>query len=253
MNDAAPAPQAFGETLGTLFSRYPRLFGSLLPVGILLGLLLAVTESVQLEGLQRLEDGELPGGGFFLAAIAGLVGNAYFWTVALLRADGILAAGDAGGSFSRGGGLLLPVIGYMVIYVLIVMIGLVLLALPGIFLAVLLTPGVILIVLRDFGVFAAVKRSAVLVWGSWWFSLGVLLTATLVAAIPLAIAEAFLADLRGSSDPGDWMTVAALNAGGMILVVPLFASMAYTLVEALEARKHNAMMERDLLQRARSR
>ena len=252
-NDAVPAPQAFGETLGTLFSRYPRLFGSLLPVGILLGLLLAVTDSVQIEGLQTLEGGELPGGGFFLAVIAGLVGNTYFWTVALLRADGVLSSGGSDGSFSRAAGLLLPVLGYVLICVVLVMAGLMLLLLPGIFLAVLLTPGVMLIVLRDSGVFAALKRSAVLVWGSWWFSLGILLTVTLVAVIPLSIAEAFLAGLRGASDPADWMTIAALNAGGMIVVLPLFASMAYTLIEALEARKHNAMMEQDLLNRAGSR
>jgi hypothetical protein len=252
-NGAGRTPQDFGETLGAIFARYPRLFATLLLVGALLGLLLAVTESVQLEGLQLLEDGELPGGSFYLAVIAGLVGNAYFWTVALLRADGMLGSGDGGGWFSRAVTLLLPVIGYMVLYVLIVMIGLVLLALPGIFLAVLLTPGVILIVLRDSGVFAAFMRSAALVWGSWWFSFGVLLTVTLVAAIPLAIAEAFLAGLRGSSDPVEQMRFAALNAAGMIVVLPLFASMGYTLLEALEARKRNAMMEQELLNRAGSR
>jgi len=250
---AGRAPQHFGETLGAIFARYPRLFATLLLVGALLGLLLSVIESVQFKGLQLLEVGELPGGGFYVAVIAGLVGNAYFWTVALLRADGILGGGDGGGAFSRAGGLLLPVIGYMVIYVLIVTTGLMLLALPGIFFAVLLTPGVILIVLRDSRVFAALKRSAALVWGSWWFSLGVLLTVTLVAAIPLAIAEAFLAGLRGSSDPFDQVRFAGLNAAGMIVVLPLFASMGCTLLEALEARKRNAMMEQDLLRRAGSR
>jgi hypothetical protein len=251
-NDSGRAPRDFGETLGAIFSRYPKIFGHLLPVGVLLGLLLAVTETVQLGGLELIEAGELPGPAFYAAVIAGLVGNAYFWAVALLRADGVLA-GSGEGSFYRAGGMLLPVLGYALIYALLVMIGLVLLAMPGIFLAVLLAPGVMLIVLRDSGVFAALKRSAVLVWGSWWFSLGILLTVTLVAVIPVSIAEAFLVDLRASPDPGDWMTVAALNLGAMVLVLPLLASMGCTLLQALEARKRNAMMEQELLNRAGSR
>ena len=69
-HDAVPAPQSFCEPLGALFSRYPKLFATLLSGSISLGLLLAVADSVQLEGLQALEGGELSGGVFILAVIA---------------------------------------------------------------------------------------------------------------------------------------------------------------------------------------
>lgn len=56
-HDAVPAPQSFYEPLGALFSRYPKLFGTLLSISILLGLLPAVADSVQLEGLQPWREG----------------------------------------------------------------------------------------------------------------------------------------------------------------------------------------------------
>lgn len=246
------APQGYGETVGAILSRYPSLFGALLLVGVLLGLLQALTESVQLAGLERIEAGEVPGPAFFAAVLAGLVGGAYLWIVALLRADDHLAGEAGDGAFARAARRVLPVIAYAFLYALLVMTGFVLLALPGIFLAVLLAPGVMLIVLRDSGVFAAIKRSAVLVWGSWWFSLGVLLTITLVAVIPLSIAEIFLVELRQSPDPSDRVALAAATVAVMILILPLFTSLAYTLLEALEARQRNRMMEQDLLRRAGS-
>ncbi len=247
------APQGYGETVGATFSRYPSLFGTLLLVGVLLGLLQAGTESVQLAGLERIEAGEVPGPAFFIAVLAGLVGSAYLWIVALLRADDSLAGEPRGGSFTRASHRLLPVLAYAILYALLVMTGLVLFALPGIFLAVLLAPGVMLIVLRNSGVFAAIKRSAVLVWGSWWFSLGVLVTVTLVAVIPLSVAEIFLIELRQSADPSDRIALAAVNVAVMILILPLFTSLAHTLLEALEARQQNRMMEQDFLRRAGSR
>ncbi|TVP77379.1 hypothetical protein [Thioalkalivibrio sp.] len=251
-NGPVRAPQHLGETLGAIFARYPRLLGTLLLVGVLLGLLQAATESVQVEGMALLEAGEMPGPAFFVAVLAGLIGSAYLWVVALLRADHALAGDRGNGAFARAGRVLLPVLAYALLYTLLVVTGLVLLALPGIFLAVLLAPGVMLIVLRDSGVFAALKRSAVLVWGSWWFSLGILLTITLVAVIPLSIAEIVLMELRQSPDPGDWLTLAGFNVAVMVLVLPLFTSMAYTLLEALEARRRNVIMEEDLLRRAGS-
>lgn len=253
MSAGARAPREFGETLGAIFSRYPRLLGTLLPAAVAIGLLQAATAALQTGGLERLEAGELPGPGFFAVAFAGLAGNAYLWTVALLRTDGALGGGGAGGGFARAGGLLLPVVGYLLLYALLATAGFLLFALPGIFLAVLLAPGLMLIVLRGFGPFAALKRSASLVWGSWWFSLGVMLTVTLAGAVPTAIAEALVFDLRGSGDPGDWARLAGADVAATIVVLPLVASMAYTLLEALEKRQRDAAMQRALLRRADAR
>lgn len=250
---ATQAPQSFGETIGALFSRYPKLFAHLLPIGILLGILLALTESLQAEGLQLLELGEPPPASFFVAVLVGLVGNAYFWTVALLRTDGALAGRDSQGAFARAWGRVLPLIVYLLIYVVVVTVGMLLLVIPGVFLAILLGPGMMLVVLRGTGVLGALRRSATLVWGSWWFSLGVLVIASLIAMIPLLVAESFLANLRGPVDPSELLTLVALSAGGMIFALPLFVSMAYTLIEALEARKHNALMERETIQRSNPR
>lgn len=253
MTGAARTPRDFGETLRAIFSRYPRLLGTLLPAAVAIGLLQAATEAAQLGGLERIEAGEVPGPGFFAVVLAGLAGNAYLWTAALLRTDSALDGDRPGGEFARAAGLLPAVLVYLLLYVLAVTIGLLLFALPGIFLAVLLAPGVMLIVLRGSGAFAALKRSASLVWGSWWFSLGVMLTVTLASAVPMAIAEAFVIDLRGSGDPAAWMKLAGASVAATIVVLPLVASMARTLLEALEKRGHDELMARDLLRRADAR
>lgn len=246
-NPQPPAPDTFGDTLATLFSGYGGLFGPLLIVAVLLGVLNAVTDVLQLEGMARMQAQESPGVLFVLASLATWLGSSYFWTVALLRADSVYRDGRVGGEFTRAWRLVLPVAVYLLLYLLLTLIGTVLLLLPGLFLSVLLVPGVMLIVLRDAGILRALKDAAVLVWGSWWFSFGVLLVVFLVAAIPMLAAEALAAGLRQSPNAAEQVTAALLTSGALVVVLPLTTSMFYVLLHALEARRTNAAMERRIL------
>jgi hypothetical protein len=253
---APPAPDAFGDTLATIFGGYWKLFGALLIVGIGSGLLVAVTDVLQLEGLARMEEGRAPGTTFVLANVVLLVGAAYFWTVSLLRADNRYRYGRVGGEFTQAFSFLLPVTLYLLLYILAMTIGMILLFVPGIFLAILLLPGVTLIILRDAGVLDALRRSASLVWGSWWFTLGVLLVLMLTAVavflllvVPLAMIDVMTAGSLQSLDADDRTLAVAFSVGAVVLMYPLTTSASYTLLHALETRKRNAAMERELLSR----
>ncbi len=241
------APDSVGDTLAAIFGGYGRLFGPLLIVALMLGVLNAVTDVLQLEGMAGMQDQEPPGALFVLATLATWLGSSYFWTVALLRADSVYRDGRVGGEFTRAWRLVLPVAVYLLLYLVLTLIGTILLLLPGLFLSVLLMPGVMLIVLRDAAIIRALKDAAALVWGSWWFSLGVLLVVFLVAAIPMLAAEAMAAGLRQSPSAAEQVTAALLTIGAVVVVLPLTTSMFYILLHALEARKTNAVMERRIL------
>jgi hypothetical protein len=253
---APPAPDAFGDTLATILGGYWKLFGALLIVGIGAGLLVAMTDVLQVEGLARMDEGRAPGTSFVLANVVLLVGAAYFWTVSLLRADNRYRYGRVGGEFTQAFGLVLPVTVYLLLYFLAMTIGMILLFVPGLFLAILLLPGAALIILRNAGVLDALRRSASLVWGSWWFTLGVLLVLMLTVAaaflllvVPLALFDVMTAGSLQSLETGDWRLAAGFSIVATVLIYPLTTSASYTLLHALETRKRNAAMERELLSR----
>jgi hypothetical protein len=253
---APPAPVAFGDTLATILGGYWKLFGALLVVGIGAGLLVAVADVLQLAGLARIEEGRAPGAGFVLANVVLLVGAAYFWTVSLLRADNHYRYGRVGGEFRQAFGLVLPVTVYLLLYILAMTAGMILLFVPGIVVAILLLPGAALIILRDAGILDALRRSASLVWGSWWFTFGILLVlmlavaaAFLVLVVPLALFDVMTSGSLQSLEAGDWRLAAVYTIVATVLLYPLTTSASYTLLHALETRKRNAAMERELLSR----
>jgi hypothetical protein len=142
------------------------------------------------------------------------------------------------------------------LYFLAMTIGMILLFVPGLFLAILLLPGAALIILRNAGVLDALSRSASLVWGNWWFTLGVLLVLmlTLLAVFLLLVVPVALIDVMTSGglqslETGDWRLAAGFSIIATVLLYPLTTSASYTLLHALETRKRNAAMERDLLSR----
>ncbi|WP_116045157.1 hypothetical protein [Amycolatopsis palatopharyngis] len=79
--------------------------------------------------------------------------------------------------------LLLPLLGLTVVYTLIVMVGLILLIIPGIWLYVLFALATPALVLERGRVFSSLGRSRLLVRGSWWRTFGILLLAAIIAGI----------------------------------------------------------------------
>ncbi len=114
--------------------------------------------------------------------------------VSLLRiADGVQPS--VGEAIALAAGRIGPVIGASVVYIVAVAVGLVLLIVPGIYLATSLYFAAQAAVVDRLGPVAAARRSHELVRGRWWQTFGRMLLAGLVfglLTIPLAIPLAFI-------------------------------------------------------------
>lgn len=102
--------------------------------------------------------------------------------------------------------LLLPLLGLTVVYTLIVVVGLVVFIIPGIWLYVLFALATPALVLERGRIGTALGRSKLLVRGSWWRTFGILLLAAIIAAI-ISMIIALPFDLLGGG--------AALGGGAM--------------------------------------
>lgn len=101
--------------------------------------------------------------------VAGLI-SAMFYGAIIARIDAVIKSTEM--SFMEavkvGARRLLPLILCFIIYGLAVMVGLLLLVIPGVILALSLGMAPYLVVMENRGPIDAIKRSHNLVWGNWW-------------------------------------------------------------------------------------
>lgn len=109
--------------------------------------------------------------------------------------------------------LLLPLLGLTIVYTLIVVVGLILLIIPGIWLYVLFALATPALVLERGRIGTSLGRSRLLVRGSWWRTFGILLLAAIIAAI-ISMIIALPFDLLGG---GAGLGGSAMTTGGIWL------------------------------------
>jgi hypothetical protein len=109
--------------------------------------------------------------------------------------------------------LLLPLLGLTIIYTLIVVVGLIVFIIPGIWLYVMFALATPALVLERGRIFTALGRSRLLVRGSWWRTFGILLLAAIIAAI-ISMIIALPFDLLGG---GAALGNSAMSTGGIWL------------------------------------
>jgi Membrane domain of glycerophosphoryl diester phosphodiesterase len=125
-----------------------------------------------------------------------------------------------GAALSSGVAVALPLLGFGLLFGLGVGFGLLLLIVPGVYLALLWAVSCPIIVVERLGVFKAMARSGVLTQNHRWAILGLIVLYMIFAlvvqgAIALAI-------------PGGWATMAGLPGGSMLAVVALVAFQAFS-------------------------
>lgn len=128
-----------------------------------------------------------------------------------------------------------PLLAAMLLVAVGVGLGLLLLVVPGVFLAIRLIAVVPAVVVEGHRTTAALDRSWRLTEGSWWRALGTVLVVNLVGLIataPIVVAAASAAE---SSD-AQWPTLAG-SIVGQVLTVPLTAIGITLLFGDLRARK----------------
>jgi len=121
-------------------------------------------------------------------------------------------------ALSSGVAVALPLLGFGLLYGLGIGLGLVLLIVPGLYLATMWAVSGPIIVVERLGVFKAMARSGVLTQNHRWAILGLF---ALYAIFTLVVQG-----LIALTIPGGWATMAALPGGSMLAVVALVAFQA---------------------------
>lgn len=118
---------------------------------------------------------------------------------------------------------LLPLLGLTIVVTILVVVGLVLLVIPGIYLYVLLSLATPALILERGRVGGAMSRSRLLVTGSWWRVFGVLLLAAVIAGVLAVVIQLPFGLITGAPAPGT-----AYSMGDLVLL-ELGAAVAQTI------------------------
>lgn len=123
-----------------------------------------------------------------------------------------------GAALSSGVAVALPLLGFGLLYGLSIGLGLVLLIVPGLYLATMWAVSGPIIVVERLGVFKAMARSGVLTQNHRWAILGLFVLYVIFAIVAQGLIALAI--------PGGWATMAGLPGGSMLAVVALVAFQA---------------------------
>ena len=159
----------------------------------------------------------------------------------------------AGAMFSAGLSKVLPLIGAAILFVLAMLIGFVLLVVPGLILLISLVFFSYLIVLENKGAIEALKASHNLVWGSWWRTATVMTVASVIYFVAMFLVMGVAGAVIGiSTFGGPTPEQAAAGVNTLVLVVivlqvvltalllPMWNSLMLVLFRDLQLRKSGA-------------
>jgi len=181
-------PRDFSEILKTSLSVYGANFGTLLAIAATV--VVAVDLVVQGVGMEQLwaeYDETPPAGELILTSIVSALVTTPLVSAMIIFAVIGLGEGrkpSAGSSIQRGLDVFAPLFMALLLVLAGVVLGLLLLVIPGVYLAVrwyFVTPAVVVEGARGA---AALRRSSELVRGNWWRVFGILVGTGLVAALP---------------------------------------------------------------------
>lgn len=131
-----------------------------------------------------------------------------------------------------------------IVYVLAVMLGMLLLIIPGLILGISLMFGEFGIVLEGYGPIQALNRSHNLVWGHWWRTLGLLILMLVPVWVLLAIVSGLLGIDAGNSAElaltgRNLFEQGVLQMVFFALCAPFFYSILYVYYHDLKLRKQD--------------
>lgn len=251
------SPQSIGKVLDGGFTLYRATFKAILPLSFVVALL------AQAPGLWPLfvNPASLDPANLNMATALVLCAAFIAW-IAIYMAiyigwlkslDGLARGGSAlgvGAAFSAGLPKVLPMIGASILFMIALVLGTVLLVVPGLILMVSLMFFWYLIVLEDQGVIASLRNSHTLVWGNWWRTVAILTVVVVIYCVAALIVFGILGAIIGISamsrpSPEQMATVptAAMLAiaGAQVvlnaLLMPMFMSVMLVTFRELQLRR----------------
>lgn len=253
------APLSIGGILDDGFKLFRATWRQLLPVAIVATVIGAIPQ-LMIAGLLEIKPGEEPsgpllgGGAIATFAILILLSTvAYGVMLAGVDAAARTGASSLGAAFSIGLRRAPAVIGTSLLAMLALMIGFILLVVPGLYLLVALYPAFILPVAEKLGPIQSFTRARSLIKGSWWRTAGVLgvLSVVLIALFAIvSVATGFaMAPFVAGEDPqaagSRVMAIQFIASLVMAPLLPLTYCIMYAVYTDLRLRKDGG----DLLER----
>lgn len=245
-------PQSIGGVLDTSFQLYKATFVKMIPLSLLMVL------AGSLQYIYMFSQGGNPADpfamvnmmqswGYWLTTLAGMVASTWILSAAYLKIGAIGRGDDLGiGSALQASLTRLPAMVVMLLlFILAIMIGSILLIIPGIILMVSLALCFNTGLFENKGPVAALSESHRLVWGNWWRTLVILTVGVIVILVIYLIAGliigivAPLLVVGGAEDVLLFTMVSSILVGLLmgLLVTPFYISLAISIYWDLKLRK----------------
>jgi len=219
------APQSIGKVLDSGFGLYRRVLKPILPLSVLVAVIAQLPQFAP----YMLGSAGTPGMAIGLVLLVAFIA----WFVVYLALYGgwiismdALAQGrtalSAGQAFSTGLPKVLPMLGATILFVLALMVGLVLLVIPGLILMLSLFFFWYLILLENQGALDSLKSSHKLVWGNWWRTLAVFSVGGAIYVVAIIVVSGIAAVILGVSafrEPTAEQAAAGPGMGFLIYIV----------------------------------
>jgi hypothetical protein len=246
MYQHATSPRSIGQVLDSVFKLMKPAFVPLIGYAII-GAVISLAPWIYMYQQGVLENPLLmiemfSASGFWVVILVMMPLNAIVGGAALLRTQSI-ARGEAssfGESLKGVGGHVVALILGMLGYLVAVMIGTVLLIVPGIILMISLAMFLPAIVLGGKGAIDGLKYSHKLVWGNWWRVATIVTIALIIMYLLFLIAGMILGIFAGFGN-ADLATVFLVQMGATIvaslLVMPYFMALYVEVFRELKMRK----------------
>ena len=230
-------PLSIGQVLDRGFGLYRRALGKLLPFCLAL-VVMGILPRLLHPASAAMQGGRLGGGYFITVALVTLV-NLLFQIAILRKLDDVDSGrNQMGTAEALTGGLpyFLPALGATLLYALIIMVGFILLVVPGVIFSISLIMVFFAVVLDGAGATGALGISRNLVRGYWWRT-WTIITVTMLIFLAVYIGIMMLASLAlpFGSILSTASGQAAPNTLGLLLVTAVFAVLSAVLTPMLYA------------------
>jgi hypothetical protein len=245
MYQAPTAPLSIGGVLDNGFQLLKASFGKVIGLAFISAI---IGSAPNLLPQPPLTDEPQIGAGLLAGSlIAGLI-SVLFYGAIIARIDAVIRSTDMAfmEAVQIGARRLLPMVLCFIVYGLAVLVGFVLLIVPGVILALSLGMAPYLVITENQGPIDAIKRSHSLVWGNWWR------TAIILTVIMFILFSVYF--LVGMiSGVSVFAGSAEMNEAGMLfnllmallsaVVTPVGYAMGMALLTDLQLRKEGSDLE----------
>jgi len=239
------APKTIGGVLDDIFKLFPPALAATWPIAIVASLVISLPSfymSNKMGGAPEEMLAMFTRPTFWLLYLIAMLLYFVFYGALLARIEAVANERDSSFAEALTAALRLAprIVGSSILYLLAIMVGFILLIVPGVIWSVSLMMYLILILVEDSGAAEALSRSRQLVKGDWWRTLAILSIAMIVAYLLLFCVQ-FAIGMAAGLGAGDMMTAnlvsTIVTAVLYVVILPFIGATMFSIYFDLKLRK----------------